>query len=105
MKLIVALVVGLMLLAIPVMADDRSGHCADEVTGEPGLRMGSGECITPAEYDAIFSTEALAEVDSHVYPDQSVAEVYEVEEEPASERQLGDGLVRETFTFRGIVAE
>ncbi len=84
---------------------DLTGQCADEVTGEPGLQMLTGECITPAEYDIIFSVEALTLVESHTHPGQSVAEVAGLLEDttPASDRLLGVGLVDQPVSFRTLV--
>ena len=84
---------------------DLTGQCADEVTGEPGLLMLTGECITPAEYDIIFSVEALAQVPHPHYPGQSVAEVAGLigDPTPASERLLGVGLVDQPASFRQLV--
>lgn len=92
------------LMASPAMAQDISTGCVDEVTGEPGLQMASGECITPAEYDAMFSVEALSNVASQTDPTISVADIADLDTDiPASLRWLGEGLVDEPFTFVRLV--
>ena len=79
--------------------------CTSE-SGEQGFVMIDGTCMTPSLYDERFSAEALAEVPSLADPDQSVAEVYEITpaSAPASAREIGDGLVTQTFTFDEFVA-
>ena len=82
----------------------QNGICW-EADGTEGFAMPDGECVTPADYDAMFSYEILAETpigsqwDQTPYAGQSVAEVYDLAPEPvASERILGVG-VSEPFTF------
>lgn len=107
MRTVITIVITILLLAAPAAAtEDRSTGCLDEVTGEPGLQMVSGECVTPAEYDEIFGFENLSEVPSLMNPELSVAEVYGLTPDPtpASQRPLGEGLVDEPFTFVRTVA-
>ena len=74
------------------------GPC--EVDGEQGIEMYDGTCMTPSLYDETFGAEALAEVPSLAIPEQSVAEVYNLQSAPvASQRLIGVGLVEEPFTF------
>lgn len=112
MKKTIATIIAIAALSVPTAAlaettEDISASCIDEVTGEAGLRQWDGDCITPAEYDAIFSPEALAEVESFSPEFETVAETLTVEEQavPASERTLGRGVSSEPFTFKGLVAK
>ena len=95
------------LLATPAVAsaDDISAGCTDEVTGEAGLLRYDGECVTPAEYDAIFSFENLDSIQSLTDPTQSIAAEAGIvdDDAPASERPLGDGVTAEPFTFVGTL--
>ena len=95
-------------LATPTaaLADDISTDCTDEVTGEPGLQQFDGACITPAEYDALFSPENLNTIPSPTKPEVSIAEHAGLVADgtPASERPLGQGVTAEPFTFVEAVA-
>ena len=96
-KLIAAATISVMAIAAPATA----GDCVED--GQPGMTTGDGGCVTVAEYDVMFSVEALSDTVSLAFPDQSVAEVYGlVEADVPSERQLGAGF-GETFTFADIV--
>lgn len=101
-RTIAALVAATVLTVAPAHAVTT---CADEVTGEPGLPNGTGECITPAEYDALFSYENLSTIPSLTNPSLSIAEEAGLEptSPAASDRPLGVGLVETTFTFRELV--
>ena len=98
-----ALIVG-MLPTAALATEDISVGCLDEVTGEAGLRNATGECITPAEYDALFSFENLSTIPSIIDPTVSIAEEAGLVDDgvPASERILGAG-VSDPFTFREVV--
>jgi hypothetical protein len=107
MRTAITTIVIILLLAAPAAAtEDISTPCADEITGEPGLQMATGECITPAEYDIIFGYENLAATPSYTVEGKSVAEVYGItpDDGPASQRPLGDGVTDEPFTFARTVA-
>ena len=103
---LLALAVALVLVVIiagPARGDDVSAGCSDEVTGEPGLMNGTGECITPAEYSDRFSSEALAEVPS-LDGLGSIADVYGLTsaDDPAADRPREFAGV-ELLTFRELV--
>ncbi len=79
------------------------GTCMQD--GEPGLSMADGQCVTAADYDAMFSYEALTQVESLIpaYTGRSVADVYLIDPViPASLRMLGVG-VGERCTFLELV--
>lgn len=103
MKRTIAALAAVATLAIAPAAQ-ATGTCADEITGEPGLQNGTGECITPAEYDALFSFENLSTIPSVTDPSKSIAEEAGlVADDVPSDRQLGVGLVEVTRTFREMV--
>lgn len=78
-----------------------------EADGTEGLSTFDYQCMTPADYDEIFSYENLAATESvRPFDDgRSIADVYELveDETPASERELGAGLVDVPFTFAETV--
>jgi hypothetical protein len=77
-----------------------------EANGTEGMSMPDGQCMTPADYDAIFSFENLDSIPS-LTPGSTqslAAEAGLVDDGPASERMLGEGLVTVPFTFRENVA-
>ena len=81
---VVLLGVALALVTVPAAAVDLeegvevwnhdNGSCVQG--GEPGAISISGECVTAADYDAKFSHDVLAGVESHAFPGRSVADVY-----------------------------
>ena len=74
------------------------GSCV-EADGTVGVSTLWGECVTPADYDATFSADELAQVESQASPGRSVADVYGVvADDVPSERVLGSGFGA-TFTF------
>lgn len=67
-----------------------------EADGTEGIPALDGECVTPADYDEIYSVEVLAETPSIQDPTKSIAEVYEMDvtdPTPASDKPIGEGLV------------
>ena len=77
-----------------------------EADGTLGISTADGQCLTPADYDKIFSFENLSQIEIVTSPDteiagQSIAEVYGItaDDDPASERPLGEGVTAEPFTF------
>ena len=79
------------------------GICVEDATGEEGIITFDGQCMTPTDYDEIFSYENLDTIPDcpmektdctlEEYP--SIAENYGVtpDDDPASDRPLGEGLV------------
>lgn len=57
-----------------------------EVDGEDGFTMADGVCMTPSLYDETFSAENLATVPWHSDNSMSVADLYDLGTEKASER-------------------
>lgn len=94
------LVVGL--LAVPAAATAseegatffEDGSC-QEADGTPGTSMIDGKCLTIADYDYLYSFENLDTIQSLTDPTQSIAAEAGItaEDNPASERILGAGLV------------
>ena len=76
-----------------------------EADGTEGIAMYDGQCMTPADYDAIYSFENLSNVPSISDPSVSIAEHYEMTPDVVtpSDRPLGEGLVAEPFTFTEYV--
>lgn len=71
---------------------------------DPGFVMFDGTCMTVSRYNDMFSPESLAVVPSLVDPTRSVADVYAVPATPAATRQIGQGVLVDTFTFVEFVA-
>jgi hypothetical protein len=88
----------------------ENGTCVT-AAGDAGLYSGGFDCITQEVYDEIFSYENLsvtpiraASPDSEL-AGKSIAEVYNLQpDQPASERQLGVGLVKVPFTYGEVIA-
>ena len=68
-----------------------------EADGTEGISAFDGQCITPADYDAIFSYENLSTIVGLQAGDEgrTIAEIYDIqpEDDPASDRPIGEGLV------------
>ena len=95
----IAIVFALFTVGLEEGATFDGGVCW-EADGTEGFSHYDGECITPADYDAMFSFEALDAIPSVIFPDRSIAEVAGITPDPpASERLLGVGLVAEPRTF------
>ena len=103
------------MFATPALADiafedgatfHDNGSC-HEHDGTAGIGTADGQCMTPADYDEIFSIENLNSVET-LNPfdgDTSVAEAAGLTDDgPASVRELGAGLVDVPFTFVEHVA-
>ena len=74
-----------------------------EADGTEGMSTYYGQCVTPADYDALFSYANLSTIPSAHDPSTSIAEEAGlVDDGPASERILGVG-VAVPFTFAGDV--
>lgn len=71
--LLIVTIVTLMFVAANTEA--RAGGCVDEVTGEAGIPHPIDGCVTAAEYDAMFSAEALTTWESHAIEGATVADV------------------------------
>lgn len=79
-----------------------------EADGTEGISTFDGQCITPADYDVIFSYENLSSIpvgyqwDGTEYEGMSVAEVYGIElvDDPASDRPIGVGVSADLRTFK-----
>jgi len=110
LSIMIILVMIVIAMAAPALAEEvvleagvtfyDNGTCTEQ-DGTTGLSSADGECVTPADYDAMFSYEALTQVESQIpaYAGRSVADVYLIDPViPASLRMLGIGLV-EPFTF------
>lgn len=112
MKTMVTIVVLILLVAAPAAATELEpgatffdDHTCVEADGTPGLGTGDGQCITTADYDALYSYDNLASTPS-IFPGQghrSVAEVYDVKNDVASDRLLGEGFVKSPRTFKEII--
>jgi hypothetical protein len=108
------------LTAAPAAADIEleagatfDGGICWEADGTEGIATFDGQCLTPADYDAIYSFENLSQLPTAqtCWPGtgcavgdagvESIAESAGMTpaDDPASERPLGDGLVDEPFTF------
>ena len=79
-----------------------------EADGATGFAAGDGQCITTADYDEMYSVENLSTVPSSTSKTgQSIAEeaglVAADDGGAASDRQLGEGLVEETASFRELL--
>ena len=87
------------MLATPAAASEpgatfyEDGSC-NEADGTRGLSQPDGDCLTIADYDALFSFENLSTVPSAIDPSVSIAaEAGLVNDDvPASQRELGDGV-------------
>lgn len=88
-----------------------------EADGTEGISMLDGDCMTPADYDAIYSYENLSQhptitectpgnPECTVENYSSIAEVHGLtpDEEPASDRPLGEGVSQDNRTFKERVA-
>lgn len=95
-------------LAVPVQAVELEpgatfldgGRCV-EADGTPGMSGVDGQCVTAADYDLLFSREALSKVET-LNPfdgDTTVAEQAGIVDDIPSERLLGIG-VTVPFTFQ-----
>ena len=89
--------------------DDENGVCW-EADGTEGIPVLDGGCMTPADYDAVYNIEVLAETPSIQNPDVSIAELYELDTSdptPASDKPIGEGLVEPGTerTFKERVAD
>ena len=81
-----------------------------EADGTEGISHYDGQCVTPADYDAMYSYEnlstvvALASATTSYPDDATIAEIYGItpEDDPASDRPIGVGLVEpgEERTFK-----
>ncbi len=97
-------------IVIALTAATEPGATFDEGTcweadGTQGAAMPDGQCVTPADYDAMFSVENLSTIPSITNPDLAVAEEANlVDDGPASERVNGAGLVDEPESFVQYVA-
>ena len=103
-KTIVVAATAVAMLATPVAASavEREpgatffeDNSCQEADGTPGLTGYDGQCVTADDYDYLFSFEALDSIQSLTQPDLTVAEEAGItsEDNPASERILGAGLV------------
>ena len=91
--------------AAPAQAAElyADGTCTDEGVG--GFYTVDLICVTPAVYDALFSYDALENVESQNFPGRSVADVYGyVPGVAASDRLLGVGLVASPSSFRQLTS-
>ena len=77
------------------------GVCV-EADGTPGVAMPDGQCLTAADYDALFSFENLSETPSAIDGDVSIAaEAGLVDDGTApSDRKNGEGLVEVPTSFK-----
>ena len=108
MKRLITMTILATLIAAPVHAIEmeegatfNGGRCV-EADGTPGLSSGTGECVTAADYDEAFSFENLSQTQT-LTPgsEMSIAEEAGlVDSGVASDRQLGDGVLAETRTFK-----
>jgi len=81
---VLAIVIILVTIANPAQADEivlEEGAIFDggicwEADGTEGIAALDGSCVTPADYDELFSYEALTAVEVHGPDSRSVAEVY-----------------------------
>lgn len=102
-RIIATAVLTVGLTAAPALADEEGatfdGGICWEADGTEGLTRYDGECVTPADYDEIFSFENLSNEPSTVFDGRSVAEVYGLTPNVrASERpRLFEGDVEPTF--------
>jgi len=110
---IITIATFLLWLPVPAIATDHTqqvvleagvtfldgGSCV-ETDGTTGLSMADGQCITPADYNVMFSYENL-EATQTLFPldgDTTVAEQYDIEPDVASARpRLFMGEVLPTF--------
>jgi len=122
----VAIIVGWMLAitttvqAVELEPDvtwDHDNHICWEASGEQGIITFDGQCMTPTDYDTIYSFESLSQIPTvqacwpgtSCGPDaETIAEAYGMVDDgvAASDRPLGVGLVEpgtET-TFREKVS-
>lgn len=76
-----------------------------EADGTEGISTAWGDCMTPADYSETFSFENLASIPSRSNPEISIAEEAGLVRDgtEAADRELGAGVVAETFTFRAVV--
>lgn len=129
-KTVIILVFALMWVAISATAafgeiELEEGATFDggicwEADGTEGISTFDGQCLTPADYDAIYSYENLSSIpavedcwpgtpcDVDTEGVRSIAEVYDIQpdDDPASDRPIGTGLVEpgEERTFKQRVA-
>ena len=98
-----------MMMFTPTLEDGATfdGGLCWEADGTEGLSSADGQCVTAADYDAMFSYENLSTVPSSRWGDEgkSIAEVDGVVDDGvvASERPLGDGVTAKPFTFVGTL--
>ena len=99
------IVIAMLLIAAPAMATETGvtfnddGTCT-EADGTAGLGMMTGDCITPADYDLLFSYENLEATPSQISgSDQSIAAEAGIVDDTPSERPVGEGLIEEGWTF------
>ena len=104
---IATLVLALMVFTTPVYEEGATfdGGICWEADGTEGISTAWGDCMTAADYDELYSYENLAVTPNAYDPSISIADTYELvpDEVPASTRELGAGLVAETFTFVGHI--
>ncbi len=91
----------LLALAAPVQAIDHTqpvvieegatfldGGVCVEADGTTGLSQADGQCVTPSDYDIMFSYDVLSQTPTFdpFDGDQTVAEQYDIQPDVASER-------------------
>ena len=98
-----------MMMMTPALEDGATfdGGICWEADGTQGIAMLDGSCMTPADYDTLFSYENLAATPNAYNPTVSIAETYQIDPEapPASDRPIGTGLVEAGTerTFKQVV--
>ena len=84
----------------------EDGSC-NEADGTPGQSMPDGQCFTIADYDETYSYENLSKFPSLSPLYDTLADEAGLEmgdDEPASERELGDGVTDRPHRFSDMFA-
>jgi len=97
---IIMLVLMLLTPALTEPGVTYDGGICWEADGTEGVTVVDGRCVTPADYDVMFSFKNLSTIPSIINPEISIAaEAGLVDDgESASQRTLGEGVTK-PFTF------
>jgi len=109
MRTIITTLLLLLMVAAPAGALELEpgatfdGGICWEADGTEGLSAPDGQCITPADYDEMFSVENLSTVPLHADPTVTVADAYGVTGQASERPRIFMGV--EYDSFAGVVTK